>query len=37
MKPILLMRVFSEDGGCVWELYDCGQERMMEVEIHDRN
>ena len=34
MKPILLMRVYGE-GGCLWELWDCGNDRVAEVAIND--
>jgi len=35
MKPVLLMRVIDDESGCVWEIFDCGQDRIMEVESHD--
>ncbi len=31
MKPELLLQVIDEESGCVWEIYDCGQDRIMEV------
>jgi hypothetical protein len=33
MKPILLMQVYGED--TLWELWDCGNDRVMEVAIND--